>query len=312
MISVFGASGFLGSEICNSFSLEGTKIDAVVRETSNTWRLGDSATLERIQLEQQHWRDYLNEKKPTAVVATIWAGVSKKQRQDLKIQHENLESVMELASYSKSAGVKTFIAFGSQGEVLNSSNLIGEDFTEPQGDSYGQMKSKLGLMLRDYFENSNTQLIWVRPFSIYGPKDSNESLIPQMFHAAQSHSQFKITNPGLMWSALHISDFGRAIKKIVTAENFEGVVNVGNPNPISIYDYAKAAEGELEKIFPSWEGCSLRAQPEREGKIPKVEKLRNLGWSPEINLKAGVEDTVNWLNENIPRKPLSLDTNEVK
>jgi nucleoside-diphosphate-sugar epimerase len=268
--------------------------------------------LQRIQMGQHLWRDYLNEKKPTAVVAANWSGVSKDQRQDLKIQHENLELVMELASHSKSAGIKKFIAFGSQGEVRNSTNPIDENFTEPQGDAYGQMKSKLGLKLRDYFENSQTQLIWVRPFSIFGPKDSYESLIPQMFQAAQSQTRFKISNPGLAWSALHISDFGSAITKIVNAEDIEGVINIGNPNPISIYNYAKTAEEGLQKIFPAWEGCDLRPQPEREGKIPKVEKLRNLGWFPEFSLKAGVEDTINWLNENISRKPMILDANEVK
>ena len=268
--------------------------------------------LQRIHLGQHQWRDYLNEKKPAAVVAANWSGVSKAQRQDLKIQQENLESVMELASYSKSAGVKKFIAFGSQGEFPNSRNPIDENLTEPQGDSYSQMKSKLGLKLRDYFENSNTQLIWVRPFSIYGPKDSNESLIPQMFQAAQSQSRFKISNPGLIWSALHISDFGSAINRIVQVENFGGVINIGNPNPISIYDYAKTAEVELQKIFPTWEGCNLKRQPEREGKIPKVEKLRNLGWFPEFNLKAGIENTINWLNANTSRKQMTLDANKVK
>lgn len=268
--------------------------------------------VEQIHIKQHHWRDYLNEKKPTVVVAANWAGVRKNQRQDLKIQHENFESVMELASYSKSSGVQKFIAMGSQAEVPYSRYLIEENLFEAQGDSYGQIKSKLGLMLRDYFESSNTQLIWLRPFSIYGPKDSTESLIPRMFQAAQSNSRFTINNPGLMWSALHISDFGTAIEKIAKAENLEGVINVGNPNQISVYEYAKTAEEVLEKIFPAWEGCNLRVQPEREGKIPKVEKLRNLGWFPEFNLKAGVEDTINWLNANISRKPMSLDANEVR
>ena len=312
MISVFGASGFLGSEICNSLALENTKVDALLRETSNPWRLESSAMLEPIHLAQHYWKDYLEVKKPNAVVAANWSGVSKNQRQDLKIQNENVDSVMELAKYSKSAGVKKFIAFGSQSEVSNSSKPINENLTEPQGDSYGRTKSKLGLMLRDYFENSQTQLIWLRPFSIYGPKDSNESLIPQMFQAARFHKGFEISNPGLMWSALHVSDFGRAAKKIIKAENLDGVINIGNPNPISIYEYAKAIEVELQKIFPSWEGCNLKVQPVREGKIPNIEKLQNLGWFSEINLKTGVEDTINWLNANISRMPMILGTDEAK
>jgi nucleoside-diphosphate-sugar epimerase len=312
VISVFGASGFLGSEICNALALEDTKVDALLRETSNPWRLESSAMLEPIHLAQHQWKDYLDVKKPNAVVAANWSGVSKNQRQDLKIQNENVDSIMELAKYSKAAGVKKFIAFGSQGEVSNSSKLINENLTEPQGDSYGQTKSKLGLMLRDYFENSQTQLIWLRPFSVYGPKDSVESLIPQMFQAARFQTGFEISNPGLMWSALHVSDFGRAAKKIIKAENLDGVINIGNPNPISIYEYAKAIEVELQKIFPSWEGCNLKVQPAREGKIPNIEKLQNLGWFSEINLKTGVEDTINWLNANISRMPMILGTDEAK
>ena len=268
--------------------------------------------LERVYLDQLRWRDYLSEKKPTTVISANWAGVNKNQRHDQKVQRENLDLVMELASYSKSAGVKKFIAFGSQSEVPNSNHPIGEDLTVPQGDSYGQIKSKLGLMLHDYFKESRTRLIWLRPFSIYGPKDSNESLIPQMFQAALSGTRFKLSNPGLTWSALHISDFGGAIKKIVEADHLQGVINIGSPDPTSVYEYAKAAEEALGQIFPSWDGCDLSAQPNQAGKIPKVEKLHSLGWSQQFNLKTGVEDTVNWLSANYLRKPMRWDTNEAK
>ncbi len=311
MISVFGASGFLGSEVCNSLALADTRVDAVLQETSNPWRLESSDRLERVHITEDHWRDYLSENRPSVVVAANWSGVSKTQRHDLNIQKENLDSVMELASISKSVGVKKFIAFGSQGEVPNSSELINEKLTEPQGDAYGQVKSKLGFMLRDYFEKSLTQLIWLRPFSIYGPKDSNESLIPQMFQAAKSHSQFEIRNPGMKWSALHISDFGSAVKTIIKSEKLGGVINIGNPNPILIYDYVKTVEAELHRSFPSWRGCDFLDQPECTGKIPKVKKLRSVGWFPEITLKAGVEDTINWLNANFSRKLMSRDHDEL-
>jgi len=312
VISVFGASGFLGSEICNSLSSEGTNINAILRKNSNPWRLESSPMLEQMHLEKQQWKEYLDEKRPTLVVAANWSGVRKNQRQDLEIQLENLESVMELARYARSAGVKTFMAFGSQGEVHNSSNAIEESLTNLQGDPYGQVKSKLGWTLRDYFENSDTKLIWLRPFSVYGPKDSNESLIPQMFQAAQFDKEFRVRNSGLIWSALHISDFGSAIKKIIKADCLEGVINIGNPNPISIYEYAKLAREEIQKIFPSWKGCNLSPQPASEGKIPNVGKLLNLGWSPEFDLQAGIENTVKWLSMNSTPKTMRLNTNEIK
>jgi nucleoside-diphosphate-sugar epimerase len=153
-------------------------------------------------------------------------------------------------------------------------------------------------MLHEYFTGSRTRFIWLRPFSIYGPKDSDQSLIPQMFKAAQMNARFELNNPGLAWSPLHISDFGRAVKEIVNADHYHGVINVGNPNPTSIYEFSRTAQELIQQIYPTWKGCEFGPQSSQNGKIPKVEKLHNLGWSPKFTLQAGVEDTVNWLNAN--------------
>lgn len=295
MISVFGASGFLGAQVCNSLNLTDTSVDAVMRESSNPWRLEGPTVSNRVFIGRKNWDRYLVEKTPKVVIAAQWEGVSKTQRGNAAIQRENVESVMELACISKRIEVSLFVAFGSQAEVASSKYSIDETLADAQGNPYANAKSELGLKLSRLFADSKTRFIWVRPFSIYGPKDSNESLIPQMVQSAQSGDTFNLKNPGLAWSALHISDFGNAMKLLVSHDGVSGVVNIGNPNPITIHEYARIAQQSIGRFFPTWKGCNADSQPPRNGKIPQVNKLRDLGWSPMLSLPDGIEDTINWL-----------------
>ena len=302
MVTVFGASGFLGSEICNSFVAKGLRVNSIMRESSNPWRLGSSDLLKKTYLDPKDWGPHLIKTNPKVVIAANWDGVDKSKRQDKETQQKSFKSILELADISKVIGADSFVAFGSQGEVPDSHEPIGEKLFEPQGDEYGQIKTKLAKTLQEVFLDSKTRLIWVRPFSIYGPKDSKENLIPQMFHAAQENLPFEVRDSGLVWSALHISDFGNAMKQIIDDEEISGVINIGNPDAISIYEYAKAVQDSISRIFPEWKGLNLSPKPHKIGKIPKIDKLLNLKWTPKFDVQSGIEDTVNWLSTNSPRK----------
>jgi nucleoside-diphosphate-sugar epimerase len=298
VITVFGASGFLGSEICNSIFTSSVGINAVMRESSNPWRLANSDLIEKTYLDPRDWSQLLIKKQPKVVIAANWDGVKKDQRQNKVIQSRSFESVLELAQISKRIDSDLFIAFGSQAEVPDSDEPIEEKLFEPQGNEYGQAKTELAKALQEIFIDSKTRLIWVRPFSIYGPRDSSESLIPQMFHAAKLNLPFEVRETGLAWSALHISDFGNAMRRIISSEGLSGVVNIGNPNATSIYEFAKVASDSIGKIFPNWDGLNLSLKPHKIGKIPKMDKVQDLEWAPKFSLVSGVDDTVNWLSAN--------------
>lgn len=298
MISVFGASGFLGSQICNSLNSEGIQHSAVMREFSNPWRLKESMVNKRFFLNSRNWEKYLSEVKPSVVVAAQWQGVSKSLRENLSIQRRNFDSVIELATLSRKMNVNLFVAFGSQAEVPSSMLPIQENFADSRENAYATIKSELAMSLTKLFINSNTNFIWIRPFSIYGPKDSNESLIPKMYRFAQSNMFFDLNEPGLIWSALHVSDFGSAMKMILMSNSVSGVVNVGNPEPINILEFARIAEQSIKRFFPFWGGLRIDRESFKSGKIPQIDKLQKLGWLPRFSMLEGVNDTVNWLECN--------------
>ena len=269
-----------------------------MRRNSKSWRLEESKNLQNIHIDSSEWSNYITDIKPKIVISANWDGVSQAYRQDKHLQIENMEMVLQLAEKSKAIGADKFIAFGSQAEVAPSQISIEEDFSESQSDAYGTVKSQLSLLLRELFSDSKTQFIWVRPFSIYGPRDSSETLIQSMFHAAKLGKPFELRDSELAWSALHISDFGSAMSTIVNRNQVSGVINIGNPNAIKISEFAKLIQDSIQPFFPTWKGCWSEQSNLQAGKIPKVDKLNNMKWTQTFSLRSGVEDTVNWLMRN--------------
>ena len=296
MILVFGASGFLGSQTAISLANCHYPVNAIMRKSSNSWRLNGRSEIGVMKLEESDFLSYLKSVNPGAVVAANWQGVRNPQRLDKKIQETSARSILELAVVAKKSGVKTFIAFGSQAEVRSSSHKVNEVYVNSPVGIYGGVKGFLAQELRRLFQGSDTRFCWVRPFSIYGPMDSATALVPQMFLAASRGIRYEVTNPNLSWSYLHISDFGRAMITILGDEELEGVINVGAPDSVPILKIAQLAEKEIKELFPDWSGITLRENKVINGRIPSTTKLNESGWTAQVTIEKGIAETVQWIS----------------
>ena len=293
---VFGASGFLGSQTAISLFDNNCPVNAIMRNSSDAWRLERRSEINTVKIEESEFISYLESVKPSVVVAANWQGVRDSRRSDKKIQESNAQDILKMAIAAKKTGVKTFVAFGSQAEVRSSKNKITETYGNSPVGIYGGVKGQLAQELKELFRKSKTRFCWVRPFSIYGPMDSAAALLPQMFLAASRGITFEVTNPNLSWSYLHISDFGTAMLKIISSEELEGAINVGSKESIPILRIAQLAELEIKTIFPDWSGIALKESSEFKGRIPITAKLDESGWSALVPIEKGIVETVQWLS----------------
>jgi nucleoside-diphosphate-sugar epimerase len=293
---VFGASGFLGSQTTISLSNSCFSVNAIMRNSSNSWRLQGRSEINIVKLKESEFTSYLESVNPSVVIAANWQGVRDSLRADKKIQESSAQCILKLATAAKKSGVKTFVAFGSQAEVRRSNKKVTETYGNSPVGVYGGAKGLLAQELKELFRNSKTRFCWVRPFSIYGPMDSATALVPQMFLAASRGITFEVANPNLSWSYLHISDFGTAMLKILGNEELEGVINVGSTDSISILRIAQLAEREIKTLFPNWSGITLKEKSAFKGRIPITAKLDESGWSAQVPIEKGIAETVQWLS----------------
>ena len=284
MILVFGANGFLGSALANYLSSK-NEIICVVRPTADISGIKSGSGITVITAEPVTWESLIHSIKPAAIICAQWEGVSKETRDDLVIQNRNISQIRRLAQAADSSGVGTFVTFGSQAEGKEGSELIPEQPISGALSAYGKAKNLLLEELLDLFKDSKTRFLWLRIFSIYGPNDNPNTLIPQLVACKSSEQPMKITHGNRQWSYLFVDDFVAAVQNIIESKNIQGIVNIGNPVNVSIKQICEAIPEAL--FFLENEDFD-----ENAGFFPDLEKLLSTGWKTQYSLTEGVKITV--------------------
>lgn len=301
-VVVTGSSGFLGSWICRVLATS-HEVVALVRPTSNLFRLAGIDNLTVMPVNSEEWPSYILESKPDVLVLADWWGVGNQVRDDVR-QYENVIRMCEMANAAKTAEVATVLGVGSQAELGPVSNEITEDLPDQPTTKYGFAKAEARLKLHNIFKDSDTRFVWMRIFSTYGPLDTGNWLIPQTVDSLQRSEVMKLTKGEQEWSYLHAFDLARGFQVAIEETLVEGTVNVGNPETINL----KTAVVEISKNLNAQnllEFGAVEYRPDQVMKLkPLCEKLSRAGWSPQISFQNGISQTIAWLTH----KP----SNEVK
>jgi nucleoside-diphosphate-sugar epimerase len=294
MFLVYGASGFLGSALANELA-QNSKVVAVVRKTSDTWRLVQSDNLKVVKAHESEWPDLISKLKPKIIICAQWAGVEKKERNNSRIQDENVAAIMKIAKVAVQEKCEKFIAFGSQAETSESEELIPETFLRDSSSVYGQAKSRLAISLYALFLHTQTEFIWARVFSIYGPLETRDGLIPSLLKSMSDTKSFTIREPSKSWSFLFIDDFVRAIQVLIESGVSYPVVNIGNSKLTTIFEICKTIDNESQFLG------DLDSQ-NRKGFFPSVERLQELGWNPQVELSQGCAISIVGIRQRLSAK----------
>lgn len=287
MILIFGANGFLGSALMNYLGAT-SEVIGVVRPGSDLTRIHSRMETKIISAVPETWNEIIESTKPDRIICAQWEGVTKAERNNPLIQERNVSQIVKLAHVAKRTNVKSFIAFGSQAECQEIDTLIPETPTKGASTAYGEAKDSLLRKLLAEFTESKTRLIWLRVFSVYGPNDDQNNLIPQLIATRSSGQPLRIKNSKRKWSYLFIEDFVTSVEKIIETYEIQGVVNIGNPQFVTIEDICKATPNTL---FSLKAGSSAN----NVGYFPDLKKLLSTGWIPQYTLAEGVKITVNQL-----------------
>ena len=307
-IVVTGSSGFLGSWICRVLS-SSHEVIALVRPTSDLYRLYGVNNLTITPLETEQWPNFIRENKPDGLVLGDWWGVGNQDRNDPR-QYENITRMCEMAVAAREVGVQTVIGVGSQAELGPVSNIITEDLPDRPTTKYGFAKAETRLKLANIFKSSETRFVWMRIFSTYGPLDTGNWLIPQTVDSLSRGEQMKLTKGEQEWSYLHAYDLAQGFLAVLENPSVKGTVNIGNPETIKVKD----AVLEVSQILNAENLLEFGAIEYRSDQVMKLkplcEKLTRVGWKPKISFHEGVSQTIAWLIKE-PSNEIRLSSNEI-
>jgi dTDP-glucose 4,6-dehydratase len=173
-----------------------------------------------------------------------------------------------------------------------------EDSPLQPSSPYSATKAGADLLVGSYVHTYGLNASIVRGSNAYGPRQYPEKLIPLMVLNALSGDALPVYGDGMQvrnW--LFVEDFARGIGRVLDAGIPGEAYNVGGPDECPnlevvhrIVDLTGAGEELIEHV------------PDRPGHDRRYslssDKVRALGWSPEVRFAEGLERTVAWYRDN--------------
>ena len=216
----------------------------------------------------------------------------------------NLEGTYNILEASRQTKCKNII-ITSTSEVYGSAQYLPIDEEHPINSQspYAASKAAADQLAFSYFKSFNTPVKIIRPFNVYGPRQSERAIIPTIIN--QVINKNKIISLGNLDPCRdfnYVEDTVEAFIKIMKSKKIFGdVVNVGTNKKISIKTLCNEIL-KLSKYKKSIKVNSLRKRP----KLSEVSRLqcdnrkikRLINWKPKTKLSDGLKKTIEWFKKN--------------
>jgi dTDP-glucose 4,6-dehydratase len=163
---------------------------------------------------------------------------------------------------------------------------------------YSATKTAADLLVQSYFHTYDMPVKICRGSNNYGPFQYPEKLIPLMVLNALHGDSLPVYGDGMQvrnW--IHCTDFARAIGHVLEHGEPGEVYNAGGPDEEAnmtvvrrIVELTGAGESQIEHVTD-------RPGHDRRYSLSS-EKVRALGWGPQVRFQEGLEQTVAWYRDN--------------
>ncbi|MFA5886402.1 MAG: GDP-L-fucose synthase [Patescibacteria group bacterium] len=178
---------------------------------------------------------------------------------------------------------------------------------EKTNEAYAIAKIAGLKMCEFYNQQYNTSYITAMPTNLYGPHDNfnlnNAHVLPALIHKFQE-AKTKNQATVILWGSgqprrdfLYIDDLASALIFLLDKyDGRRGPVNIGNGRDLSIKELAekiKKLTGFTGKI--TWDKTKPDGTPR---KLLAINRLKTLGWRPQISLTHGLKITYDWFLKN--------------
>lgn len=230
------------------------------------------------------------------------AGVDSYYQESLRTLQVNILGTVNLLEAAVRNKVGHFIDF-STSEVFGADAMWVEE-TSPHGIGpvsdrrwvYATSKLASEHFTLRFGEQYGFACTCVRPFNIYGPRQTGEGAIGNFCRAALAGKPLAIYNDGSPIRAwCYVSDMVDAVEAILQAPEAAAgqVFNIGNPREV---ETTLGLARRVARLIPGTTLQTRRVErAEVRARVPSIEKARRvLGYEPKIDLEEGLQRTIEW------------------
>ena len=299
-ILITGAAGFVGSNLTRYFVSRGIKVNIMIKRSSNTWRLND--IIKKTNVHYTDISDINNVKKiikkikPKTIYHLATHGGYSDQTDLVKIKKSILDATYNLINECKKYKFNIFINTGSSSEYGFKNKAMKESDILVPNSYYSVFKSSSSLYCQYESLKSNIQIVTIRPFHVYGPYERSNRLIPSLIRNMLNDKKVKLVSPKVSRDMIYISDVVNFYIMVANKKNLRGeIFNLGSGKKTTIkviYNLLKKITNYKVKNY--WGSMKNRYWDQSIWYSNNSYVKTKLNWKPEVSLKKGLTNTVNW------------------
>lgn len=296
-ILILGAGGFIGINLLNLLLLYRKDVYGVSQNPNNNWRFAvtDVArdNLIECDLTQLAQVDNLIEKIAPQTVFNLAAyGAYSKQEEYKKIYDTNFNAAVDVVEILKKKGFTAYVYAGSSSEYGQNSAAPREQSELVPNSHYAISKTAAYYANKYYGKVEKLPIIHLRLYSVYGPWEEPDRLMPVLIAHARKKDLPDFVDPYISRDFVYITDITAAFIKAaakMTPELYGEAFNIGTGQKTTILALAKLVKKKFRIQKPlefgkmpnrNWDTKDWFANP--------VQAEIELNWKAEVKLEDGI------------------------
>jgi NAD dependent epimerase/dehydratase len=314
-VLVTGAGGFVGSHLVGALTNKGAKVRALVHYNSrNDWGMLEDlpknvlAVVEVVTGDLKDADCVREAVRDRQVVFHLGAliGIPYSYVNPRDVVDTNVNGTLNVLAAALDYGVNK-VVHTSTSEIYGTARYVPMDEGHPVNPQSPYAASKLSadLLALSFHRSFDLPVGVIRPFNVYGPRQSARAVIPTVITQALRKNKISLGSISTTRDLTYVEDTVRGFVDFAESEKTTGeVVNLGSGLEVSI--------DQVVRLVSECMGRGVRIQPDKKRIRPsksEVERLfsdsskakRLFGWQPKTDLKHGMEKTIAWYRKNLSR-----------
>ena len=208
---ISGATGAIGMALVNELLEGGHEMLVLCRDSSpRSKNIPDSPLVKKIDCPLERMCELELNDKYDVFYHFAWEGTTGAARNDMYLQNRNVKYTLDAVALAKRSGCHTFIGAGSQAEYGRVEGKLTPSTPAFAENGYGMAKLCASQMSRVMCEELGIRHIWTRILSVYGPYDTEGSMVMSTIRKLSNGEKTAFTKGEQVWDYLYSRDAAKA------------------------------------------------------------------------------------------------------